>query len=98
LSAANVTATNGFARNLLASLKSGVLLKGTVCSHSSYGPTQFTWIAVELPAVGERQLPVKSEHNLQIGQEVEIECVPNPHKPGHFMFRIAEDPASSAVS
>ena len=97
LSTANVTATNAIAKNLLASLKSGVFLKGTVRSHSTYGPTNIAWIAVEFPAVGERLLPVKTGHILLLGREVVIECVPNPCKPGHCMFQLAGDQSSSAI-
>lgn len=97
LSSANVATANGFARNLLASLKSGVALSGTVRSHSVYGSTKIVWVAVEFPAVGQRLLPVKSEQTLQIGQEVMIECVPNPCKLGHFMFVLVGDPAAPAV-
>jgi hypothetical protein len=93
LSAANVAAENEFARNLLASLKSGVLLNGTVRSHST-DSTQMAWIAVEFPAIGERQFPVKTQQNLELGQEVVIECVSDPHKPGHYLFRLAGDAAS----
>jgi hypothetical protein len=98
LSTANVTATNEIARNVIASLKTGALLKGTVRSHSTYyGSIDIAWIAIEFPVVGERQVAVKSERNLQLGQEVVIECVPNPLKPGHYMFRMAGAPHSPAI-
>jgi hypothetical protein len=92
-----VTAANEIARNVLSSLKSGVLLKGTVHSHSKYGSTNVAWVVIKLPAAGERQVPVKNKENLQLGQEVLVECVPNPYKAERYMFRIAGDPDTSAV-
>jgi hypothetical protein len=91
MSTANVAVTNGIAKNVIAILKSGALLKGTVRSHSMEEPTDIAWIAIELPVVGERQVAVRSEENLQPGQEVVIECVPNPEKPGRYMFKMAEN-------
>jgi hypothetical protein len=85
MSAATVMATD-----VIASLKSGVLLNGTVRSHSTDGSTNIAWIAIELPVVGERQVLVKDEQNLQPGQQVAIECVPNPLKPERHMFRMVE--------
>jgi hypothetical protein len=85
MSAAKVTA-----KDVLASLKSGVLLKGTVRSHSTAGSTNIAWIALELPVVGERQVLVADEQNLRPGQQVVIECVPNLLKPGSYRFRLVE--------
>lgn len=90
MSTANVAVTNGVAKNLIAILKSGALFKGTVRSHSMDGSMDIAWIAIELPEVGERQVAVKSEENLQPGQPVVIECVPNPEKPGRYRFQMAE--------
>jgi hypothetical protein len=85
---ANIPA-NVKAREVLASLKSGVLLKGTVRSRSTDGGTAIAWIAVLLPAVGERQILVKDEPQLQPGQKVVIQCVPNPRKPERYIFHLA---------
>jgi hypothetical protein len=78
------------AKDVIASLKSGVLLKGTVRSHSTDGSTNIAWIAIELPVVGEREVLVKDEQNLQFGQQAVIECVPNPFRPERYMFRMVE--------
>jgi hypothetical protein len=94
-----MNAENGMAKDLLASLKSGVLLNGTVRAHSTDGSTNIAWIAIELPVVGERQVLVKDEQNLQPGQQVVIECVPNPLKPERYMFRmVAVSPMPTVAS
>jgi hypothetical protein len=85
-----MNAENGMAKDVLASLKSGVLLKGTVRSHSTNGEMSIAWITIKLPVVGERQVRVVDESNLQSGQQVIIECVPNPLKPERYMFRMVE--------
>lgn len=90
MSTANVALANGIAKNVIAILKSGALLKGIVRSHSTNGSMNIAWVAIELPVAGERQVAVKCEHNLQLGQEVVVECVPNPQKPGRYMFQLAE--------
>lgn len=77
-------------RDVIASLKSGVLLKGIIRSHSINRSMNVAWIAIEFPVVGEREILVKDEQNLQVGQQVVIECVPNPKKPERHMFRVAE--------
>jgi hypothetical protein len=82
-----MSAATAMATDVLASLKSGVLLNGTVRSHSTDGSTNIAWIAIELPVVGERQVLVKDKKNLQPGQQVVIQCVPNPLKPERYMFR-----------
>jgi len=74
---------------MVAILKAGGRLKGTVHSHSNYGSTNITWIAVEFPVVGDRQVPVKGEHDLPIGKEVVVECVPHPFKAGRYVFHLA---------
>jgi hypothetical protein len=90
MSIASVSASNEFARNMVAILKAGGRLKGTVHSHSIYGSTNITWIAVEFPVVGDRQVPVKCEHDLPLGQEVVVECVPHPFKPGRYVFKMVQ--------
>jgi hypothetical protein len=82
--------TSAMAKDVLASLKSGVLLNGTVRSHSTDGSIEIAWIAIELPMVGERVILVRDEQILQPGQQVVIDCVPNPLKPEHYMFRMVE--------
>ena len=90
----SVIATNVIAESILESLKSGLLLKGTVRSHSSDGSIGTAWIAVDFPGIGGRQVAVHCEQKLQPGQEVVIQCVPNPLNPGHYKFQLAADPAS----
>jgi hypothetical protein len=85
-----MNAENGMAKHILASLKSGVPLKGTVRSHSADGSMNIAWVAIELPVVGDRQVLVKDDQNLQPGQKVVIECVPNPLKPERYIFRMVE--------
>jgi hypothetical protein len=85
MSAAKVTA-----KDVLASLKSGVLYTGTVRSVATEGSEHIAWIAIELPVVGERQVLVTDEQNLRCGQQVCVACVPNPLKPGSYMFELVE--------
>jgi hypothetical protein len=75
--------------DVIAGLKSGVVLKGTVRSHSRDGSLDLAWIAVQFPMIGERQVLIKDEPNLEVGQQVVIECVPNPQHPKRHMFRMA---------
>jgi hypothetical protein len=96
LSTQEVAATNSIARKVLASLKSGAVLKGTVCSQCTDGSMDISLISINLPAIGERQVAVKTGQNLQSGQEVVMQCVPNPLKPERYMFRIM--PAESLAS
>ena len=77
-----VAVTNSIARNVLACLKSGAVLKGTVCSQPTDGSMDVVLISIDLPGIGERQVAVKSGQNLQFGQEVVMQCVPRPHKTG----------------
>ena len=77
------------ARKLLANLKSGVPLNGTVRSHSTQGSTHLAWVAIRLPALGERQILVRDAPQLQPGQRVVIQCVPNPLRPEHYIFHLA---------
>ena len=94
MSTTNVAVTNEVARNVIAILKSGALLKGIVRSHTTDGSLDVAWVAIEFPVVGERQVAVKCETNPQLGQEVVVECVPNPQKPGRYMFQMAEAAAA----
>ena len=89
-------ATNIIAESVLESLKSGLLLKGTVRSHSLDGSVAATWIGIDLPGIGERQVAVYREQHLKIGQEVNIQCVPNPQCPGRYKFQIASEPSPAA--
>ena len=97
MSIASVSASNEFARNMIAILKAGGHLKGTVKSHSSYGSTDITWVAVEFPVVGDRQVPIKCDQNLQLGQEVVVECVPHPFKAGRYVFKLAGVSSSAQI-
>jgi hypothetical protein len=81
------------AREILASLKSGALLTGTVRSHSMEGSTAVAWIAIRLGAMGERQVLVKGEAQLRPGQQVVIQCVPDPLRPDHYRFHLAPEGA-----
>ena len=85
-----MNATSAMAKDILASLKSGVLLNGTVRAHSTDGSIEIAWITIELPMVGDRQVLALDEHNLQPGQQVVIQCVPNPLKPERYAFRIVK--------
>jgi hypothetical protein len=90
MSTTNVAVTNGIAKNVIAILKSGALVRGIVRSLAMEGPMDIAWVSIELPVVGARQVAVKCEQNLQLGQEIVIECVANPEKPGRYMFQMAE--------
>ena len=93
----SVIAINVIAESVRESLKSGLLLKGTVRAHAVEGSIATTWIAIELPGLGARQVAVHCEKNLPLGQEVMIQCVPNPLNPGRYKFQIvAEPPAPKA--
>ena len=92
----SLIATNVIAESVLESLKSGLLLKGTVRSHALDGSVATTWITIDLPGIGERQVAVYWDQNrnqrLKIGQEVMVQCVPNPQHPGRYRFQIATEP------
>lgn len=95
---AKVSAANVIAREVTDSLKSGGHLKGTVRSHSIVGGVEVAWVSVEIPQLGPRQVLVRDEQQLQLGQEVEIECVPNLAYPKRYVFRMANGAlAPSAV-
>jgi hypothetical protein len=81
---------NSTARKLLATLKSGAPLKGIVRSHSKQGSADIAWISIDLPMLGERQILVKDEPQLKPGQKVVLHCVPDPMRPQHFAFHLAE--------
>lgn len=87
-----VVATNAIAASLLDGLRSGLMLKGTVRSYTANGLSGTAWIAMELPGIGSRDvavhIAVDSECRLQAGQQVQLQCVPNPLHPGRFVFRI----------
>jgi hypothetical protein len=91
----SVIATNVIAESVRESLKSGLLLKGTVRAHAIEGSIATTWIAIELPGLGARQVAVHCEKHLPLGQEVTIQCVPNPLNPGRYKFQIAAEPPAS---
>ena len=93
----SLIATNVIAESVLESLKSGLLLKGTVRSHAIDGSVAATWIAIDLPGIGERQVAVYWDQHLKIGQEVMIQCVPNPQYRGRYKFQIAAEPTSLAA-
>lgn len=97
MSISSVSASNEFARNMVAILKAGGRLKGTIKSHSKYGSTNIIWVAVEFPLVGDRQVPVKCEQDLPLGKEVVVECVPHPFKPGRYVFHLADVAASAEI-
>jgi hypothetical protein len=78
------------AKDVIASLKSGVLLKGFVRSHTTDRATNLAWIAIDLPVIGERLVPIKDEQNLPSGQQIAIECVPNPLHAERYIFRMVE--------
>ena|SRR6266536_1729526 len=82
------------AKQIVASLKSGAPLKGTV--RSVDGAEGAALVAVEFPEVGERQVPVLALH-LQPGDTVVIQCVPNPSQPGHYRFRIVSGESEPAA-
>lgn len=83
------------AKEVIASLKSGTPLNGTVrCVDSAVGAAL---IAIELPELGERQVSVKAVH-LKPGDTVVIQCVPNPLRPEHYIFRMAFSPSQHATT
>jgi hypothetical protein len=82
---------NSKAKELLATLKSGAPLKGTVRAVTMNGSTPIACVAVELPLAEQRQVLVQDEHHLPIGTKVVLQCVPNPLHPERFMFRIASE-------
>jgi hypothetical protein len=92
----SVIATNVIAESILESLKSGLVVKGTVRSHAREGSIDTAWIEVDFPGIGSRQVAVHCEQSLQVGQEVVIQCVPNPLNPGRYKFEIAAEPSPEA--
>ena len=86
----SLIATNVIAESVLESLKSGLLVKGTVRANTLDGSIATSWIGIDLPGIGERQVAVHSDRHLKIGQEVMIQCVPNPLNPGRYKFQVAD--------
>ena len=86
---ATVSAVNVIARGVLDSLKSGGLLKGTVRSNSKIGEIEAVWVVIEIPTIGERQILVRADETLQIGQDVMIECIPTLSDTKRYVFRMA---------
>jgi small nuclear ribonucleoprotein (snRNP)-like protein len=72
------------AKDIVVSLKSGALLKGIVRSLDD--SMDIAWIAIELPAIGDRQVAVKNAGHLKPGGKVVIQCVPNPSQPERYQF------------
>ena len=89
MSISSVSASNEFARNMVAILKAGGHLREPLNRTRIMVPPASHWIAVEFPLVGERQVPVKCEQDLPLGQEVVVECVPHPFKAGRYVFQLA---------
>ena len=85
----SVKALNGAARGVIDSLQSGGVFKGTVVSHTSVAGVDVARVAIELPMLGWRQVLVRDEQELGIGEEVAIECVPHVSKPSRYVFRMA---------
>jgi len=90
MSAASINA-NQIAKDLLANLKSGVRLKGTVRRRPNGASTRIAWIGIDLPAIGERIVLVRDDRNLPPGRSVVIQCIPNPAKPERYIFQLARD-------
>ena len=76
------------AKEILASLKSGVPIMGTVRSRDAHASTHAAWIAIQLPELGERQVSVPNQPDLRPGQQVILQCLPDPLNPEHYSFRV----------
>jgi hypothetical protein len=96
MSTEQVAVTNATAKNVLASLKSGAVFKGTVCSQSTAGSMDVVLISIDLPAIGKRQVAVKTAQNLQSGQDVILQCVPDSLRPERYVFRILPEESLGA--
>ncbi len=92
MSTEQVAVTNATAKNVLASLKSGAVFKGTVCSQSM----DVVLISIDLPAIGKRQVAVKTAQNLHSGQDVILQCVPDSLRPERYVFRILPEQSLGA--
>ena len=88
-STGSVKALNGVARKVMDSLQSGAVFQGTVVSHATVGEVEVARVAIELPMIGQRQVLVRDDQELRIGEQVAIECVPNVSKPNRYVFRMA---------
>ena len=83
---AGYSMTNQQARSLVACLKSGTLLKGTVRSVDKSMDT--AWICLEFPDTDERQVPVIGVDHVHVGDHVMVQCIPDPLRPEHYVFRM----------
>jgi len=88
-STGSVKALNGVARKVMDSLQSGAVFQGTVVSHATVNGVEVARVAIELPMIGQRQVLVRDDQELRIGEQVAIECVPNVSKPNRYVFRMA---------
>jgi hypothetical protein len=77
---------NQQARNLVACLKSGTLLKGAVRSVDE--TMDIAWISLDFPDLDERQVPVKGADHVRVGDNVMVQCIPDPARPEHYVFRM----------
>ncbi len=101
-STGSVKALNGVARSVIESLQSGGVFKGTVVSHATVDGVEAARVAIELPMIGQRQVMVRDDRELRIGEQVAIECVPiecvpNVSKPSRYVFRMANGALSPAM-
>jgi hypothetical protein len=88
-STGSVKALNGVARSVIESLQSGAVFEGTVVSHATVDGVEAARVAIELPMIGQRQVMVRDDRELRIGEQVAIECVPSVSKPSRYVFRMA---------
>ena len=98
MNSGNVVATNVIAGSILESLKSGLHVKGIVLSYTSEGAVGTASVAIEFAGIGLRQVLVHCEHKLEAGEEVELQCVPNPVNPGHFIFKVVAAPGEQRTA
>jgi hypothetical protein len=96
MSTEQVAVTNATAKNVLASLKSGAVFKGTVCSQSTGASMDVVLISIDLPGIGARQVAVKTAQNFQSGQDVILQCVPDRLRPERYVFRILPEESLGA--
>jgi hypothetical protein len=94
MNAGTNVAINVIAGSILESLKTGLVLNGIVLSYSTDGAVGTAWIAVEFAGIGFRQVAVHTEQKFERGDEVHIQCVPNPLNPGRYMFQIVAGPTA----
>ena len=96
-STGSVKALNGAARGVIESLQSGGVFQGAVVSHATVDGVEVARVAIELPMIGQRQILVRDDRELRIGEQVAIECVPNFSKPSRYVFRMANGAPSPAM-